>query len=250
MNYPNRIIKEGEKDATIVNAIQKKLGELGYGKFEGTGLFGPKTTSAIKQFQSQHRDKQGVPLTPDGKIGAITWELLFGSKSVPVVDKAEKGISSEALKVARTQIGVMESPPNSNRGPEVNQYLASVHCPPGNFWCAAFVYWCFNEASKKLKVSNPACKTAGCLFHWNKTSGTKIPTKEAVNNPSLIKPGAVFIMDHGKGMGHTGIVEKVEGGFVHTIEGNSNSGGSRNGIGVFQLSRKIASINKGFIVYS
>lgn len=249
MNYPNRLIKEGEKDVEIVKAIQQRLNQIGYGSFEGTGIFGPKTTSAVKQFQSQHRDPQGVPLTPDGKIGAITWQILFGTKSVPVVDKAEKGISAEAVKVAKTQIGVMESPPNSNKGPEVNQYLASVNCPPGNFWCAGFVYWCFNEAAKKLKRDNPACKTAGCLFHWNNSSGKKITTREAINNPSLIKPGAVFIMDHGKGMGHTGIISRVEGGFIYTIEGNSNSGGSRNGIGVFELTRKIASINKGFIEY-
>ncbi|MNL84947.1 hypothetical protein D3C87_2130830 [compost metagenome] len=52
-------------------------------------------------------------------------------------------------------------------------------------------------------------------------------------------------------MGHTGIVEKVENGFVQTIEGNSNSDGSRNGIGVFRLRfRKINSIEKGFIIYN
>ena len=50
-------------------------------------------------------------------------------------------------------------------------------------------------------------------------------------------------------MGHTGIVTSVEGGYIHTIEGNSNPEGSSNGIGVFELIRKISSIQKGFIIY-
>jgi hypothetical protein len=250
MNYPNRIIKEGEQDVEIVKAIQEKLAQSGYGSFAGAGVFGPKTTAAIKQFQSTHRDQLGNPLEADGKIGSITWAILFGLKQVPIQKTAEKGISSVAVNIAKTQVGIMESPPGSNRGPEVNKYLLCAGCPPGNFWCASFVYWCFNEAAKKLKRDNPACKTAGCLYHWNNTSGNKILTKQAINNPSLLKPGQIFIMDHGKGMGHTGIIEKVEGGFIHTIEGNSNTTGNRNGIGVFQLSRKIGSVNKGFIEYN
>ena len=42
----------------------------------------------------------------------------------------------------------------------------------------------------------------------------------------------------------------VDGGRLTTIEGNTNDGGSREGVGVFRRSeRKIASINKGFLDY-
>jgi hypothetical protein len=94
-------------------------------------------------------------------------------------------------------------------------------------------------------------KTAGCLDHWNNTTAKKILAADALNKPSLVKPGAIFIIDHGGGHGHTGIVEKLAGGFLQTLEGNSNPSGSSNGIGVFRLTnRKINSINKGFIAYS
>jgi len=57
-------------------------------------------------------------------------------------------------------------------------------------------------------------------------------------------------MAYGGGLGHTGIVEKVNGGFLTTIEGNTNDGGSREGIGVFRRTgRKIKDINKGFLQY-
>ena len=100
-----------------------------------------------------------------------------------------------------------------------------------------------------MNETNPVFKTAGCISHWNNTKGKKILAKDAANNPSLLKPGQIFIIDHGGGLGHTGILQSVEGGFIHTIEGNSNPAGSSNGIGVFKLTRKIIKINKGFIQY-
>lgn len=60
----------------------------------------------------------------------------------------------------------------------------------------------------------------------------------------------IFTMDHGGGLGHTGLVESVTGGIMTTLEGNSNVGGSREGIGVFRLTRKVNSVNKGFIDYA
>lgn len=250
MQYPNRTIKEGESDKTIVSAIQNRLMELGFGSFEGTGIFGSKTKSVVKQFQATHRDDLGNALEVDGKVGAITWAVLFGTASVPSTNNAPNSMLTETLRIARSQVGVMEEPPGSNRGVMVNQYLHSVDCPPGLYWCAGFVYWCFESAAKNLHRENPLYKTGGCLMHWNKSSGTKIKGAEAAANPSLVRPGQIFIIDHGRGMGHTGIIEKVEGGFIHTIEGNSNPTGSSNGIGVFQLLRKIVKINRGFIEYN
>lgn len=249
MKYPNRVIKEGEENPTIVKAIQKRLNDLGFGPFEVSGNFGPKTTSAIKLFQGTHRDQNGNPLEIDGKLGSISWNVFFDEVEVPVQQDAPNTLLTEVVRIAKSQVGIMEKPPGSNRGPEVDKYLDCAGCPPGLFWCAGFVYWCVNEAAKNLGRSNPAFKTGGCLAHWNNTKGKKITTAEAVNKPSLIKPGHIFIMDHGKGMGHTGIITKVEGGFLTTIEGNSNTGGSRNGIGVFELQRKIGKISKGFIEY-
>lgn len=249
MDYPNRIIGAGEINKKLVKAIQAALNQAGCGPLEGTGTFGPKTTRAVKLFQSTHRDQHGLPLAIDGKIGAITWAILFGTGKVPMAEDASGKLLREVLKVAGTQVGVMERPPGSNTGPEVDAYLASVGLPPGLYWCASFVYWCFRDAAKDLGSANPLVKTGGCLDHWNRTKGKKILAADATANPGLLVPGQIFIISHGGGSGHTGLVEKVEGGFIDTIEGNSNPEGSSNGIGVFRLQRKIAQINKGFIQY-
>ncbi|MBV6479354.1 MAG: hypothetical protein HGGPFJEG_02125 [Ignavibacteria bacterium] len=249
MNYPNRVIKKGETNKSIVKAIQQRLNEVNCGPLDVDGEFGNKTFNAVKLFQARSVDNNGNPLIVDGKIGPITWEILFGSNTIIVTPEPDSDLLGKVVSIAKSQIGVMENPVGSNSGPEVNQYLKSVGLGPGYFWCMAFVYWCFQEASKKLGVSNPSYKTAGVLMHWNNTSGRRITSADAVNNPSKVKPGQIFIMSYGGGAGHTGIVESVSGGFITTIEGNTNEAGSRNGIGVFRRQRKINSINKGFIAY-
>jgi len=250
MNYPNRVIKKGEKNKTVVKALQQKLNEVGCGPIDVDGDFGPQTFKAVKQYQATRRDQNGNPLEIDGKVGSITWAVMFGEPTIIVTQEPANDFLKEALKVAVSQLGVMEKPLGSNRGPEVDKYLASVGLGPGQFWCMAFVYYCFNKAAEKLDRNNPLVKTGHCMTHWNSTKGKKIIASNAVNNPTLVKPGQIFIINTGGSSGHTGIVEKLEGGFLHTIEGNSNTSGSRNGIGVFRLvSRKITKINRGFIEY-
>ncbi|MFC5411247.1 peptidoglycan-binding protein [Larkinella bovis] len=255
--FPGVVIKPGHKNKATVRAIQQRLNEFGCGPIEVDGDFGKQTTLAVKTFQARFTDSDGLPLVIDGKIGSITWAVLFGTQSVPVTNDTPSPLLQAVLAFAVTQIGVLESPRGSNRGPEVDQYLRSVGLNPagGNFaWCVAFLYFCFQQASAKLNRPNPMIKTAGVMDHWNRAATKPVPritTTRAINNPSLVKPGHIFTISLGDGLGHCGIVEQVIGGKLVTIEGNTNEGGSREGIGVFRRSlRKIVDINKGFIDYS
>jgi hypothetical protein len=104
-----------------------------------------------------------------------------------------------------------------------------------------------------MAVPNPMVRTAGCLDHWNRApaqGAKRVLAAQAVRNPELVRAGMIFIMDHGGGLGHTGLVESVQGGLITTIEGNTNTALSREGGGVYRLSRKLVEINKGFIDYS
>jgi hypothetical protein len=140
------------------------------------------------------------------------------------------------IEIAESQIGVHERTKNS--GPEIDKYLKFVGLGPGYPWCAAFVSWCINECEEKGHPTN-FTPSASVLQMWNFNK-----LKYRVNVP---KPGDVFIMDFGKGKGHTGFVKSVAGFRIITIEGNSNLKGSREGTHVLQSSRDIASINKGFL---
>jgi len=254
MNYPNRIIKKGDTDADVVNAIQNELNTLNCGPLTVNGVFDDNTVSAVKLFQTRHTDAGGTPLKADGQIGPITWAVLFGTQSVASDNNAPSALLGKVLEVAASQIGVEEVPPNSNRGPKVDEYLRTVGLDPEGqhySWCAAFVYWCFQQAAGQLGVKNPVVKTAGCLNHWNSATCPKVTRQAALKDPSLIKPGFIFIIDHGGGNGHTGLVESSAGGILTTIEGNTNTQLSSNGYGVFRLTRrKVVDITKGFLDYS
>ncbi len=143
------------------------------------------------------------------------------------------------LQIAILEIGNQEIPLNSNWGVHVQKYLKSVGINFPASWCMAFVYWCVTEA----KPVNGLIRTAGVLNQWN-----KIDPKFKFSEP---KQGDIFIMDFGKGLGHTGFIELLEliDGIIwmHTIEGNASpENGGRNGIEVCRKKRKVTGC-KGFI---
>ncbi|WP_051079159.1 CHAP domain-containing protein [Methyloversatilis thermotolerans] len=262
MKYPGRLIKQGEADASIVRALKKALNKaLALRAGQGPGLdpdspdFGPKMKQTVKLFQMRHVDGSGRPLKVDGEVGALTWQALFGANAVPASGRASSALLKSVLDLAGREAdrAVREQPRNSNRGPEVEAYLERAGVAAGNPWCCAFVYWNFDEAAKKLRRANPMFRTAHCLTHWNRAvsaGAQRITRKEAIDDPARVRAGMIFIMDHGGGAGHTGLVERVEGGLIHTIEGNTDASKTREGGGVYRLQRKIADINKGYIDYA
>lgn len=95
MKYPGRVIRQGEPDAGIVRAVKLALNEKL--ALQGTHdavlpvddpHFDAAMLQAVRMFQARNVDSQGAPLVIDGKIGPLTWEALFGTQSVPVVDAA------------------------------------------------------------------------------------------------------------------------------------------------------------------
>lgn len=140
------------------------------------------------------------------------------------------------LLVARTQRNVTECPPNTNRGLKVQDYLAAVHLPPGQPWCAAWVNWCGSEA---LGRTWPVPLAGGCetLHLWAVERGVwrTAPTT-----------GVIFLQFrewdqggiHHARYAHTGFVLSREtAGRWATLEGNTSGGGSREGWGVFPQHR-------------
>ena len=157
------------------------------------------------------------------------------------MDTTTKSISARVLEIAASQVGVQEHPKGSNSGPEVDEYLKSVLLSAGNPWCMAFVYWCAREAYRECVMVIPLAQTGGVMIQWKKAQLRKVP-----NRASGVKPGDIFIMQFAHGTGHTGFVESIGNGVIHTIEGNTNDDGSREGYEVARRVRPISSIF-GFI---
>lgn len=259
LSYPGRLVRQGEENAALVRRIQDRLNALGCARppLRTDGDFGSKTEGAVRVFQARSEDQDGDPLVVDGIVGALTWEALFGEETLPRVHvrPAQAPLLAKVLEVARGEVGVLEDPPGSNRGRQVEAYLGSTGLDGGYAWCAAFVHWCFQQAAEALGTDNPCICTAGVLDHWNRAGregARRITHAQASQDPQLVQPGMVFVIDTGDpgGAGHTGLVERVEGGKLVTIEGNTNAAGGREGVGVFRRHRrKVNQINKGFIDY-
>lgn len=201
-------------------------------------------SETLRRFQQAHS------LTVDGDYGPQTEGALFDRHMLTGT------LTGRLLSVAGSQVGITEVPPGSNRSPQIDLILKSVGLSPGYPWCAAFVYWCFAQASRQTGLVNPCPKSAGVLNLWAlagyKEAGlTRITAQQAITNPNLIKPGMQFLMRFSPTTGHTGIVERVnKNGSLVTIEGNSNKAGSREGTAVLrQTKRTVSNINLGYISY-
>ena len=123
------------------------------------------------------------------------------------------------LEVALEELGNGEIGGN-NSGPHIARYknIADDGDPDDDgAWCAAFLSWCAEEAASRLGVDMPFQKSQGAkrLFsNVAKGGGTY------VENPG---PGDFVCWDRGKKgswQGHIGVVERVEDGILHTVEGN------------------------------
>lgn len=82
----------------------------------------------------------------------------------------------------------------------------------------AFVYWCFKKTADDQGVNNPFPRTGGVLDAWNRAGAFRITKRRAIERPSLVVPGSVFILDYGNNHGHTGFVKASVGGALRTVE--------------------------------
>lgn len=130
------------------------------------------------------------------------------------------------LDAARSQIGTLESPANSNKTKYGKWYGLD-----GNPWCMMFVQWCFAQAGQALPYKTASCSD---LLNWYRKN-----QPDRVNTTA--QPGDIVIYS----FGHTGIVESVGIGQITAIEGNTspgNSGSQDNGGGVFRRTRKLSQV--------
>jgi hypothetical protein len=251
VKYPGRYLLR-EASGPEVKALQVRLAAVGAAP-NITSVFDLPTELAVELFQARSVDDAGCALEVDGVVGPVTWAALFGPSSVepargPAPHHETSGggttLRDALLSVAASQVGVMENPPGSNRGPEVDQYLTSAGVALGNFWCMAFVYWCLNKAAHQAGAVNRIPRSGLVLDVWNRSQHlpeiTVVRAEQARANPALVRPGMVFFLSFGHGAGHCGIVADNVNGVLATIEGNTNNDGSRNGIGVFERNRRLS----------
>lgn len=133
-----------------------------------------------------------------------------------------------------------------NRGPDVEKYQKCVALRPGDPWCAAFVSWCWLEASGAESVPGWCSGSAVTIWHRGERRARPASTSPAFPDfRSKVQPGWIWVrakspagaVAAARGVwvqGHCGIVVAVSAESFTTIEGNTNGGGSRDGDGVYR----------------
>jgi len=153
-------------------------------------------------------------------------------------------IRDKAVEIALREVGVKEVGGN-NRGPDVEKYLACVGLGPGYAWCAAFVVWCFREATLRSAdgLMMPLPRTAKVVRLWQRAA-----RHWKSDRPSR---GAIYIHledpDDPDSDGHCGIATSWTDRTLSGVEGNTNAAGSRLGNQVRVQLRPLSYVNAGFV---
>lgn len=138
--------------------------------------------------------------------------------------------AEKILSIARAEIGIMETPANSNKTKYGKWYGLN-----GQPWCMIFVQWCFYMAgaSALLPIRTASC---GELMRAAQKKGIWITGN--------YQPGDIVIYDFpgGAATDHCGIIESVSNGKITAIEGNTSEKGSQSNGG--KVCRKTRPFNQ------
>lgn len=151
------------------------------------------------RFNADQKEQLDLLLSPENRS---LWDMLLQGAGV-----SAGGGSGDIVSVALSQVGNVGGQP----------YWSWYGFDSRVEWCACFVSWCANESGV------PIPKFSRCVdgVAWFRGQGL---WQSGRYSP---QPGDIIFFDWDNGGGqdgipdHVGIVEKVEGGTIYTIEGNS-----------------------------
>ena len=211
-NQPDTKLNEAEKaEAKEIVAAAKVIAD--------DDNYSPPERIAAKEAQELNENK----LETEENVSADDED---GSTEVIITSDSTKG--ENAAKIATGDVGIIESPANSNTGsPRINQMLKNVGIKGGAYWCAAAVTTWWKEAGMSVPPGAASCAS---WLSWAKSN------KRFTSTPVV---GAAILYHHSSGHGganHIGLVTSIDvNGKVHTVEGNTTARGvTCNGGGVFK----------------
>ena len=154
-------------------------------------------------------------------------------------------LPAEIVRIALAEVGV-EEVDGTNCGPRVNEYKAATWLPADEAWpwCAAFVCWVVRRAMIEAGIletdtfKRPRTAGAWDMENWSLKQDASTWTKKPHGNDIEAGDIVVFRSSH---IGFAISCPDAQG-FVMTVEGNTDSTGSREGGGVFSKRRHILEI--------
>lgn len=137
--------------------------------------------------------------------------------------------------IALSMVGRHEEPLGSNKGPLIKEFFNADHYQPnksddGYAWCASFVCRIVQLALQRFDIpetpffKRPTTPGAFALALWSRAQDNTTHTKDWPGND--IKRGDIVVFS----FSHCGIaITDADNGRFETVEGNTNTAGSREG---------------------
>jgi hypothetical protein len=148
------------------------------------------------------------------------------SKRLGLLVKPRLTRRQRAVQVAKSQIGVKETPANSNSGPKVREYQSTTGAYNAP-WCASYVNWVWRQVGVTIEGVNMAyCPSIVAAARANRNGLTVVSRSEAV-------PGDMPCFDWQRDgiSDHIGILTTrvAADGSFKSVEGNTSVGNDSNG---------------------
>lgn len=139
--------------------------------------------------------------------------------------------AKDILALAQAEIGIKESPPNSNNVKYNTAYYGGQVNDTRLDWCAVFLWWLFREGDSRALYYG-GNKTASCptLLRYYQSNGQEVKDYQ---------PGDLifFHFSATRNADHVGICESWDGAYITTIDGNTGTTSEANGGAVMRRRR-------------
>lgn len=140
---------------------------------------------------------------------------------------------SKLVDIATAELGIKESPPNSNKVKYNTWYYGREVSGSAYPWCMCFAQFCLDKAGIKPPIKTASC---GTFLNAARAAGEAVYTD--------YQPGDIVIYDFYRDgtTDHCGIVERVSGATITAIEGNTAVGNDSDGGEVMRRKRNLYQI--------
>lgn len=165
--------------------------------------------------------------TLTGSFGMFDRYLLTKNGNLIPIDSVPlQPCRARLVTIALHELAVRELT-GHNDGKRVEEYLSSVGLKKGEPWCAAFISWVFYKEG----FAKPRSGWCPDLFPPSRLARSALPGDVL----------GIYFEEY-KRIAHVGLVEKIEGKWCLSIEGNTSITGSRDGDGVYRRRRLLKTI--------
>ena len=215
-NIDKRIDVDGEYGAMTRRAARQAVYALGISGTELAHGVTPELRSKLRRLSRRTGEEIAHAARRRGWVGRLR--------------RQHEGRGAQAaLAYARKHLGVVESPPSTNRGPLIDRWNRATGTMPGSPWCGNFANACLMAAGFPPE---PWLKLCSAI------EGNAKAAKGGWQWTTSPRPGDLVLFTVSGAANHVGIVEAIARGAVVTIEGNTHKdydpGRFWEGYGVFR----------------